>query len=77
LSVAEFERLGYRGVLFPVTGLRTALQAIDRLLAELKLFGSQKDWLHHLMTRRELYDLLRYMDSGEHREGRVYGHRNE
>lgn len=63
LSVAEFERLGYRGVLFPVTGLRTALQAIDRLLAELKLFGSQKGWLHHMMTRRELYRLLRYTDS--------------
>jgi methylisocitrate lyase len=77
LSVAEFERLGYRGVLFPVTGLRTALQAIDRLLAELKLFGSQKDWLHHLMTRRELYDLLRYTDSGGHREGRMYEHRHE
>lgn len=63
LSVAEFERLGYHGVLFPVTGLRTALQAIDRLLAELKLLGSQKDWLHHMMTRRELYSLLRYTDS--------------
>ena len=66
LSVAEFESLGYRGVLFPVTDLRTALQAIDRLLAELKLFGSQKDWLHHMMTRRELYSLLRYTDSHEH-----------
>jgi methylisocitrate lyase len=74
LSVAEFERLGYRGVLFPVTGLRTALQAVDRLLAELKLFGTQKDWLHHMMTRRELYDLLRYQDSGEHREGRTNEH---
>lgn len=69
LSVAEFERLGYRGVLFPVTGLRTALRAIDRLLAELKLFGTQKDWLHHMMTRRELYSLLGYTDSQEHREG--------
>jgi methylisocitrate lyase len=65
LSVAEFESLGYRGVLFPVTALRTALQAIDRLLAELKLFGSQKDWLHHMMTRRELYNLLRYTDTHE------------
>ncbi len=77
LSVAEFEILGYRGVLFPVTGLRTALQAIDRLLAELKRFGSQKDRLHHLMTRRELYDLLRYQDSGEHREGRTNEHGNK
>lgn len=77
LSVAEFERLGYRGVLFPVTALRTALRAIGGLLAELKLFGSQRDWLHHMMTRQELYDLLRYTDSPKHREGRTYEHRNE
>jgi methylisocitrate lyase len=77
LSVAEFERLGYRGVLFPVTALRTALQAIDRLLAELKQFGSQKDWLHHMMTRQELYDLLRYRDFQEHGEGRTYEHGHE
>ena len=77
LSVAEFERLGYRGVLFPVTALRTALRATGELLAELKLFGSQRDWLHHMMTRQELYDLLRYTDSAEHREGRMYEHRNE
>ena len=77
LSVAEFERLGYRGVLFPVTALRTALRAIDSLLGELKLFGSQKDWLHHMMTRQELYELLRYTDSQEDREGRAYDHGNE
>ena len=77
LSVAELERLGYRGVLFPVTGLRTALQAIDRLLVELKLFGSQRGWLHHMMTRGELYNLLRYTESQEHREGRIYEHSNE
>ena len=65
LSVAEFESLGYRGVLFPVTALRMALQAIERLLVELKLLGSQKDRLHHMMTRRELYSLLRYTDTHE------------
>jgi methylisocitrate lyase len=77
LSVAEFEMLGYRGVLFPVTGLRTALQAIDRLLAELKLFGSQKDWLHHMMTRRDLYSLLRYTDSCDQLEGGTDERRQE
>ncbi len=60
LSVRDFDALGYRGVLFPVTALRTAAKAIDKLLAELKLFGSQRDWLDHMMTRAELYDLLRY-----------------
>lgn len=60
LSVHDFETLGYRGVLFPVTALRTAAKAIEKLLVELKLFGSQRDWLDHMMTRAELYDLLRY-----------------
>lgn len=77
LSVSEFERLGYRGVLFPVTALRTALRAIDSLLTELTLFGSQKDSLRHMMARHELYDLLRYTGSQEHREGRAYEHRHE
>jgi methylisocitrate lyase len=33
------------------------------LVAELKLFGTQRDWLHHMMTRKELYKLLRYPES--------------
>ncbi len=65
LSCTEFASLGYRGVLFPVTALRTALRAIEALLAELKLFGTQRDWLHHMMTRKELYTLLRYPESLE------------
>lgn len=77
LSVAEFQTLGYAGVLFPVTALRTALRAIRELLAELKLFGTQRDWLHHMITRQELYDLLRYTDSSAHEEGRLYGHDKE
>lgn len=77
LSVAEFESLGYRGVLFPVTALRTALRSIGALLAELKLFGTQRDWLHHMMTRQELYDLLQYTDSQGEQEGKICGHGNE
>jgi methylisocitrate lyase len=65
LRCAEFASMGYRGVLFPVTTLRTALRAIEALLAELKLFGTQRDWLHHMMTRNELYALLRYPESFE------------
>jgi methylisocitrate lyase len=77
LSVAEFQTLGYAGVLFPVTALRTALRAIRELLAELKLFGTQRDWLHHMMTRQELYDLLRYTEGQEQPEGRGCGHGHE
>ncbi len=76
LSVGDFESLGYRGVLFPVTALRAAMQAVEKLLAELKLFGSQRDWLDHMMTRQELYDLLRYTEGREH-ERRLYEHSDE
>ena len=77
LSCAEFGAMGYHGVLFPVTTLRTALRAIEALLAELKLFGTQRDWLHHMTTRQELYELLRYPESFESQGGTIYGYGNE
>lgn len=60
LSIGEFESLGYRGVLFPVSTLRVAARAVETLLTELRKGGSQRDWLDHMMTRHELYALLRY-----------------
>jgi methylisocitrate lyase len=71
MSVAEFEALGYKGVLFPVSTLRVAARAVEKLLIELKFFGSQRDWLDHMMTRQELYDLLRY-EQDENRTRRPY-----
>jgi methylisocitrate lyase len=62
LSVSEFEDLGYRLVLFPVTALRVATWAIERLLHELKQRGSQRGLLDQMHTREQLYDLLRYGD---------------
>jgi methylisocitrate lyase len=60
LNVARFEQLGYRGVLFPVSLLRVALRAIEQLLAELKNEGSQRESVQCMMSRAELYELLRY-----------------
>ena len=68
LDVARFERLGYRGVLFPVTLLRVALRAIEQLLAEMRKAGSQRDSLQSMMTRAELYELLRYEQNGRSHE---------
>ncbi|MCA1958222.1 MAG: methylisocitrate lyase [Nitrospira sp.] len=62
LSVAEFESLGYRLVLFPVTALRVAAKAVELFLAELKRQGSQRHLVERMQTRHELYDLLRYED---------------
>ena len=71
LSVDEFETLGYRGVLFPVSTLRVAALAVEKLLRELRFFGSQRAWLDHMMTRQELYSLLRY-EHGQNQTGRPY-----
>jgi methylisocitrate lyase len=62
LTVREFEDLGYRIVLFPVTALRMATKAIETMLAELKALGTQQGFLNRMHTRQQLYDLLRYSD---------------
>lgn len=62
LSVGEFEDLGYRLVLFPVTALRMATKAIDQMLSELRSCGSQRNLLEQMQTRQQLYDLLRYAE---------------
>ncbi|MEW6248640.1 MAG: methylisocitrate lyase [Nitrospirota bacterium] len=62
LSAGEFEELGYRLVLFPVTTLRVATKAIENVLRELKTLGSQRESLSRMHTRQQLYDLLRYTE---------------
>jgi methylisocitrate lyase len=71
LTVGQFERLGYRGILFPVSLLRVAMRAMERFLSELRNEGSQRDWLQQMMTRAELYELLRYEPETMH-EGRSH-----
>ena len=60
LSVSDFEALGYRLVLFPVTALRMANKAIETMLGELKSAGTQRRVLEQMQTRQQLYELLRY-----------------
>lgn len=62
LTVREFEALGYRLVLFPVTALRSATKAVETMLVELRAHGTQQPALDRMLTRRQLSDLLRYED---------------
>jgi methylisocitrate lyase len=62
LAVKEFEALGYRLVLFPVTALRVAAKAIETLLKELKSLGTQQRSLDKMQARQQLYDLVRYAE---------------
>jgi methylisocitrate lyase len=76
LSVGEFEDLGYRLVLFPVTALRMAAKAVEQMLSELRAHGSQRDLLERMQTRQELYDLLRYAEY-EQRDRRFYSQEDD
>lgn len=60
LSCSEFEDLGYRMVLFPVTALRVTTKAVEQLLRDLKDQGSQRALLGQMQTRQQLYELLQY-----------------
>lgn len=62
LHVHDFEELGYRIVLFPVTALRMASKAVEVMLTELKSAGTQQGFLSRMQTREQLYDLLQYAD---------------
>ena len=62
LTIKEFETLGYRLVLFPVTALRVATKAIQAMLDELRSLGTQQRSLDKMQTRQQLYELLRYAE---------------
>ncbi|MCY0879940.1 MAG: methylisocitrate lyase [Firmicutes bacterium] len=61
-TAAEFERWGYRLVLYPVSSVRVAAKAYERLYRTLMEEGTQVPWLAHMQTRQELYDTIRYWD---------------
>jgi len=71
LTAREFEDLGYRLVLFPVTLLRTATKAMEAMLLELKALGTQRESLDKMHTRQQLYELLRY-DQYEQQDGKLH-----
>ena len=60
LSVREFDRLGYRLVIFPMTIFRVMMKSAETALRELKRTGTQRGLLGEMQTRKELYTLLEY-----------------
>jgi methylisocitrate lyase len=60
LSAAQFQEMGYRLVIYPVSGMRVALKAIHDLFMEIRETGTQKNALDRMYTRQELYELIGY-----------------
>ena len=59
-TAAEFESMGYRMVIFPMTVFRVAMKAAEKCLGDLRRRGTQRGWQGRMQTRAELYDLLGY-----------------
>src|SRR5262245_44167545 len=72
LTVKQLGEMGYRGVLFPVTLLRTAMKAVETALTQLAAEGIQTGFIDSMQTRAELYDLLGYADFDQ-RDKRYFG----
>jgi methylisocitrate lyase len=61
-TAGEFEAMGYKMVIWPVTSLRVAAKAQEELYAELARSGSAKALLDRMQTRVELYNTIGYHD---------------
>ncbi|OUI96168.1 methylisocitrate lyase [Acetobacter indonesiensis] len=61
-TASEFQEMGYRMVIWPVSSLRVANKAQADLYATLKQNGSTEAMLGRMQTREELYKTLRYHD---------------
>jgi methylisocitrate lyase len=64
LTAKELANIGYNIVIFPVTTLRLAMGAVRNGLAEIAATGTQAALLDRMLTRKELYELIRYEDYG-------------
>ena len=61
-TASQFEQWGYKMVIYPVTSLRVAAKAVERVFKEIKETGTQKKSLDDMQTRKELYDSLKLYD---------------
>lgn len=57
-SAQEFEEMGYKMVIWPVSSLRVANKAQEKLYATIKRDGATKAMVEEMQTRAELYDAI-------------------
>ncbi|WP_413380329.1 methylisocitrate lyase [Alkalihalobacillus sp. 1P02AB] len=65
LTAEEFEKLGYQIVIYPVTSLRVAAKAYERVFQLIQKEGTQVGALEDMQTRKELYETISYDDFEE------------
>lgn len=60
ITAAEFETLGYRMVIWPVSSLRVAARAQEELYRVLRRDGGTAAMVERMQTRTELYETIGY-----------------
>lgn len=61
-TAAEFEAMGYKIVIWPVSSLRVAAHAQEALYSALKRDGGTHNMMDRMQTRAELYRTIGYAD---------------
>ncbi|MET3699874.1 methylisocitrate lyase [Bacillus oleivorans] len=61
-TAENFQAWGYKIVIYPVSSLRVAAKAMERVYKLIYSQGTQIDALQDMQTRKELYELIRYAD---------------
>ena len=57
-TASEFEAMGYRMVIWPVSSLRVANKAQEELFASIRSNGGTQAMVGRMQTRQELYDMI-------------------
>ena len=61
-TAAEFEAMGYRMVIWPVSALRMAAKAQELLYATIRREDGPRSVIAQMQTRQELYETISYSD---------------
>lgn len=64
-SGKDFQALGMDMVIYPVTSLRVAAKAYERVFSEIMEHGTQKRLLEDMQSREELYKTIKYYEYEE------------
>ena len=61
-TASEFEEMGYKMVIWPVSALRMAAKAQEELFAAIRRDGGTQNMIPRMLTRNELYATIGYHD---------------
>jgi methylisocitrate lyase len=65
LNTQQLENLGFNLVIYPVTGLRLAMKAVEDGFHHIKTQGTQEALLDKMQHRKRLYEIVKYESYNE------------